>query len=155
MKTMLSALVCGLIFGAGLLISGMTETQKVQGFLDIFGAWDPSLAVVMASALVVTFVGFLVARRRTAPLFEARALWPTKARIDAPLVGGAVLFGAGWGLIGFCPGPAIADLSTGAPAVIAFVVAMAVGMAAQNVLRPRRQPPAPASGEPALEASCG
>jgi hypothetical protein len=153
MKTILSALVCGLIFGAGLVISGMTETQKVQGFLDIFGDWDPSLALVMASALAVSFFGFLLARRRTAPVFEARALWPTKSDIDAPLVGGAVLFGAGWGLIGFCPGPAITDIATGAPGVIGFVVAMAVGMAAQNLTQRRNAPPL--GKEPVLEASCG
>ena len=153
MSRIVSAWVCGLIFGAGLLISGMTETQKVQGFLDITGAWDPSLAVVMAAALVVTFVGFVLARRQAAPLFEARALWPTKHDIDAPLVVGAILFGLGWGLIGFCPGPAIADLSTGAPAVILFVVAMAVGMAGNNLMRRRKAPPV--GKEPALEASCG
>jgi uncharacterized membrane protein YedE/YeeE len=153
MTRILSALVCGLIFGAGLLISGMTETQKVLGFLDLLGDWDPSLAVVMAAALVVSFVGFALARRQAAPVFEARALWPTKHDIDTPLVAGAVLFGAGWGLIGFCPGPAIADLSTGAPAVIVFVVAMAVGMAANNLMQRRNAPPL--GKEPVLEASCG
>jgi len=155
MKTILAAFVCGLIFGAGLLIAGMTETQKVQGFLDIFGDWDPSLAVVMAAALVVAFLGFMLARRRATPLFTARALWPTRSDIDAPLVSGAVLFGAGWGLIGFCPGPAIADLSTGAPMVILFVVAMAIGMAGENLIERRRRPAAPVGKEPALEASCG
>jgi len=139
MKTILAALVCGLIFGAGLVISGMTETQKIHGFLDIFGAWDPSLLVVMAAAVVVTFFGYMLARRQRAPLFAARALWPTRTDIDLPLVGGAVLFGVGWGLIGFCPGPAIVDLATGAPAVIAFVAAMAIGMIAQNRIRGRQR----------------
>jgi hypothetical protein len=134
--SIVAALVCGLIFGAGLTISQMTETQKIQNFLDVSGAWDPSLVVVMAAALVVTFIGYLLARRQAAPLLAPRALWPTRSEIDAPLVGGAVLFGIGWGLIGFCPGPAIVDLSTGAPAVILFVAAMAVGMIAQNLLRP-------------------
>lgn len=133
----IAALVCGLIFGAGLTVSQMTETQKIQGFLDIFGPWDPSLIVVMAAAIVVTFAGYWLARRQAAPLFAARALWPTKRDIDIPLVGGAVLFGIGWGLIGFCPGPAIVDLATGAPAVILFVVAMAAGMVANNLLRRR------------------
>lgn len=153
MKSIVSALICGLIFGAGLLISGMTETQKVQGFLDIFGDWDPSLAFVMGGALIVSFVGFRLARRRPAPVFEARALWPTKSDIDAPLVGGAVLFGAGWGLIGFCPGPAIADLATGSLPVVLFVVAMAAGMAARNLTQRRTAPPL--GKEPVLEASCG
>jgi len=153
MSRVISALVCGLIFGAGLLISGMTETQKVQGFLDITGAWDPSLAVVMAAALAVTFLGFVLARRQAAPVFVARALWPNRHDIDAPLVAGAAMFGIGWGLIGFCPGPAIADLSTGAPAVILFVVAMAVGMAGNNLMRRRNTPPV--GKEPVLEASCG
>ncbi|MGH6990215.1 MAG: DUF6691 family protein [Stellaceae bacterium] len=155
MKTMLSALICGLLFGAGLVISGMTETQKVQGFLDLFGDWDPSLAVVMASALIVSFGGFRLVRRRARPLFEARALWPTKQAIDRPLVIGAALFGAGWGLIGFCPGPALTDLSTGAPMVVVFVVAMAAGMVADNLLRRRHHPPAVIGSEQALEANCG
>jgi uncharacterized protein len=142
-----AALVCGLIFGAGLAISQMTETQKIQGFLDIFGPWDPSLIVVMAAALVVTFIGYWLARRQTAPLFAARALWPTRTDIDVPLVGGAVLFGVGWGLVGFCPGPAIVDLSTDAPTVILFVVAMAAGMVANNLMRGRES--APLAAEPA------
>ncbi len=130
-----AALVCGLIFGAGLTVSQMTETQKIKGFLDITGYWDPSLVVVMAAALIVTFAGYWLARRQTAPVFSARALWPTAKDIDVPLVGGAVLFGVGWGLIGFCPGPAIVDLSTGMPTVIVFIAAMAVGMIANNLLR--------------------
>jgi uncharacterized protein len=133
----IAALVCGLIFGAGLTISQMTETQKVRGFLDVFGPWDPSLLVVMAAALIVTFVGYWLARRQTAPLFAAHARWPTKRNIDVPLVGGAVLFGIGWGLIGFCPGPGIVDLATGAPAVILFVMAMVGGIITNNLMRPR------------------
>jgi hypothetical protein len=150
MKAILSALVCGVVFGAGLTISGMTETQKVQGFLDIFGAWDPSLAVVMAAALAVTFLGFVPTRRRATPLFNAQALWPVKKQIDTPIVAGSVLFGLGWGLIGFCPGPAIADIATGAPSVLLFVAAMAIGMLAENLVLRRS-----VGAEPALEASCG
>ena len=150
MKAILSALVCGIVFGAGLTVSGMTETQKVQGFLDIFGAWDPSLAVVMAAALVVTFLGFIPTRRRATPLFNVQSLWPTKKQIDTPIVAGSVLFGLGWGLIGFCPGPAIADIATGAPPVILFVAAMAIGMLAENLVLRRT-----VGSEPALEASCG
>lgn len=147
MIRVVAALACGLIFGAGLTISQMTETQKIKGFLDIFGHWDPSLVVVMAAALIVTFAGYWLARRGTAPLLAARALWPTKRDIDIPLVGGAVLFGIGWGLIGFCPGPAIVDLSTGMPTVILFIVAMAAGMVANNLLRGRIG--APLAEEPA------
>jgi len=154
MKTTLASLLCGLVFGAGLLISGMTETQKVKGFLDILGDWDPSLAVVMAAALIVVGIGYAFARR-SRPLFAARSLWSTKTAIDPPLVFGAALFGVGWGLIGFCPGPAITDLSTGAPSVILFVVTMALGMVAHNLWQRRRAlPPALASG-PALETSGG
>lgn len=146
------ALICGLIFGAGLTVSGMTETQKIQGFLDIFGQWDPSLIVVMGAALIVTFVGFVLARRQAVPVFEGQALWPTKTDIDTPLVAGSVMFGVGWGLIGFCPGPAIVDLSTGMPTVILFVAAMAVGMIANNFMQRR---PTGIGKEPALEATCG
>jgi uncharacterized protein len=156
MKSTLSALWCGLIFGAGLMISGMTEPQKVQGFLDVFGAWDPSLAVVMASALMVSAAGFVLARRRVRPLFEARSLWPSKREIDTPLVIGAVVFGAGWGLIGFCPGPALADIATGAPMVLLFVAAMALGMLGERLARRRRQIPGTIIGEaPSVEANCG
>ena len=132
------AFLCGLVFGAGLTISGMTEPQKVLGFLDVLGPWDPSLVVVMAAALVVTFAGFVAVRRRGTPLFAATVAWPSAREVDAPLVGGAVLFGIGWGLVGLCPGPAIADLSTGSPAIILFGVAMALGMVARNLMRRRR-----------------
>ncbi len=148
----IAALICGLIFGAGLTVSGMTETQKIQGFLDIFGQWDPSLIVVMAAALIVTFIGFVLARRQKVPVFEGQALWPTKTDIDTPLVAGSIMFGIGWGLIGFCPGPAIVDLSTGMPTVILFVAAMAVGMIANNFMQRR---PTGVGKEPVLEATCG
>src|SRR5580700_5795965 len=112
----LASLLCGFIFGLGLVISGMVQTTKVLGFLDILGiwngTWDPSLIVVMAAGLVVT-------------------------AIDRPLLAGAALFGIGWGLVGLCPGPAIADLATLSPGVIVFVVAMAVGMAAHDLWQSR------------------
>jgi len=125
---MLAALVCGLIFGWGLLISGMVEPTKVIGFLDVFGAWDPSLAVVMAAALGVSGVGFRLVAARPRPVFAAQSSWPTRTDVDAPLVIGAILFGVGWGLVGLCPGPALENLATLSPRVIAFVVAMACGM---------------------------
>ena len=109
---MIASLLCGLIFGAGLLISGMVQPTKVLGFLDIFGAWDPSLAVVMAAALAVSVPGFMLANGRSRPLLTARSTWPTKRDIDSPLIVGAALFGIGWGLVGLCPGPALESLAT-------------------------------------------
>lgn len=128
---------CGLLFGAGLLISGMTQPDKVLGFLDVFGAWDATLAFVMAGALAVTSIGFALARRRGAPVLAAQSLWPTRSDIDAPLVGGAVLFGIGWGLVGLCPGPALINLAGLSLPVMVFVAAMALGMLAQDAWRQR------------------
>ena len=141
----LASLICGFVFGWGLFLSGMLLPSKVLGFLDFFaipnGGWDPSLAVVMAVALAVTAVGYVLLRPRT-PLFEAGNQWPTQTAIDAPLVGGSVLFGVGWGLVGLCPGPAIENLATLSPGVIAFVVAMAIGMAAHDLWLARSSGPA-------------
>ena len=124
----IAPLLCGLIFGAGLLISGMVQPTKVLGFLDIFGAWDPSLAVVMAAALAVSVPGFRLADRGAQPWFAGQYFRPGKSGIDLPLVAGAALFGIGWGLVGLCPGPALESLATLSPGVIVFVVAMAAGM---------------------------
>ena len=131
------ALVCGFIFGWGLLISGMVQPGKVIGFLDLFGAWDPSLAVVMAAALAVSAVGFSYAKTRQRPILAFRSIWPTKTEIDAPLVIGATLFGVGWGLVGLCPGPAIENLATLSPRVIAFVVAMVFGIVLHGLWQSR------------------
>ena len=128
MPQLLAAFGCGLLFGAGLLISGMTQPDKVLGFLDIFGAWDATLAFVMAGAVIVTSIGFALVRRRGAPVLAAKLQWPTRDDIDAPLIAGAALFGIGWGLVGLCPGPAIVNLASLSLPVIVFVVAMAVGM---------------------------
>jgi uncharacterized membrane protein YedE/YeeE len=125
---MIASLLCGLIFGAGLLISGMVQPAKVLDFLDFFGAWDPSLAVVMIAALAVATPGFMLAKYRARPIFATQSLWPTKMRIDRPLVLGSALFGIGWGLVGLCPGPALENLATLSPGVVAFVAAMAGGM---------------------------
>jgi uncharacterized membrane protein YedE/YeeE len=142
MPIILAALVSGLIFGFGLAISGMTQPTKVLGFLDVLGlasgTWDPTLAFVMIGALAVAAPGYLLARRRERPLLAKVASWPTKRDIDRPLVAGAVLFGLGWGLVGLCPGPAIANLTTLSSRIIAFVVAMAVGMLALDVWRRSR-----------------
>lgn len=128
MKMLLGALLAGLVFGFGLVISGMTQPTKVLGFLDIFGAWDPTLAFVMGAALVVSLPGFYFARGRKRPLLATEFRWPTRKEIDARLVGGAALFGIGWGLVGLCPGPAIVNLATLLPQVFLFVVAMAIGI---------------------------
>jgi uncharacterized protein len=132
----LASLVCGFIFGAGLVISHMVQPAKVLGFLDVLaipsGQWDPSLIVVMAAALVVAGIGYALIRPRT-PLFAPSSQWPTATAIDRPLVTGAALFGVGWGLVGLCPGPAIADLATLSPGVIVFVIAMVVGMVAHDL----------------------
>ena len=125
---MTAPLVCGLIFGTGLLVSGMVQPTKVLGFLDIFGAWDPSLAVVMAAALAVAMPGFMLASRRPRPLLARQYFWPGKSEIDLPLVLGAGLFGIGWGLVGLCPGPALESLATLSPDVVVFVAAMTGGM---------------------------
>ena len=125
-------LVCGLIFGAGLLISGMTQPTKILGFLDIFGAWDPSLLVVMAAALSVAVPGFMLTDRSARPWFAGQYFRPGNAGIDRPLVTGAALFGIGWGLVGLCPGPALANLGTLSPGIILFIVAMAAGIAARD-----------------------
>jgi len=148
----LASLFCGFIFGWGLFISGMTRPEKVLGFLDVLaipsGNWDPSLAVVMAVALAVTGLGYALARRRT-PLFEAQNQWPTQTAIDRPLLAGSALFGIGWGLVGLCPGPAIENLATASPPVLAFVVAMTAGMVTYHLWETRGA----ASAERALAAA--
>jgi len=128
----LASLLSGFIFGCGLLISGMVSPTKVLGFLDVLGAWDPSLAVVMVAALIVTRIGVGIVQRRGRPFIAEKCDWPTKTKIDTPLVLGAVLFGVGWGLVGLCPGPAVANLATLSPQVLAFVAAMLTGMALQG-----------------------
>jgi uncharacterized membrane protein YedE/YeeE len=133
----IASFACGLIFGFGLLISGMTDPLKVLGFLDVLGRWDPTLAFVMVGALAVSAIGFALARRRGHPLLEAQSRWPAPAAVDAPLVAGAILFGIGWGLVGLCPGPAIVNLGTWSAPVTLFVVAMLAGMMVQKLWRRR------------------
>jgi uncharacterized membrane protein YedE/YeeE len=130
----LLALASGLIFGLGLIAGGMTQPTKVKAFLDIFGAWDPSLALVMGGAIAVGIVAFAIAKRhRTAWSGEPMQI-PTNTTIDARLIGGGVLFGIGWGIAGFCPGPAVVAAASGVGAAWIFVVAMLVGMAVHDRL---------------------
>ena len=132
MGVVLMPLIAGALFGAGLAVSQMVDPAKVQGFLDIAGiaggTWDPSLAFVMAGALAVTAIGYRLAVRRAAPLMAEQFSLPTRRDIDTRLIAGAVIFGAGWGLAGYCPGPAVASLAFGNAEILAFVVAMLVGM---------------------------
>lgn len=145
----LASLACGFLFGLGLLISGMMQPTKVLGFLDIFGApagnWDPSLAIVMAVALAVSGVGYVLAQRRAQPVLAPTFDIPTKTTIDAPLVTGSALFGIGWGLVGLCPGPAIENLATLSPPLIVFCIAMVAGMVAHDAWYAKR-PAAPVKG---------
>ena len=124
----LVGLAAGLLFGTGLCVSGMTEPDKVLGFLDLAGAWDPSLAFVMAGALAVAFAAFRIARRRPRALTGDVIELPNWTAIDAPLVVGSMIFGIGWGLAGICPGPAIVDLGALDEQALVFVLAMAAGM---------------------------
>jgi uncharacterized membrane protein YedE/YeeE len=124
------AFVAGLVFGIGLLVSGMVNPAKVLGFLDLAGRWDPSLALVMLGAIAIGAGGFAVAARRTETLLATPMLLPTARTIDGPLVFGGVMFGAGWGLAGFCPGPAVIAVGAGHLKAIVFIAAMVAGMLA-------------------------
>jgi len=128
MRRALISFLAGLLFGIGLTVSQMIDPAKVLGFLDIAGRWDPTLLTVMAGAILGAAPGFMLARRRRAPLFAARYEIPTRRDLDGRLVGGATLFGVGWGLAGFCPGPALAAIGLGLWPVYVFVTAMIVGM---------------------------
>jgi hypothetical protein len=135
LKSSLTALGAGIVFGVGLGLSGMTEPAKVLGFLDVFGAWDPSLMFVMGGAILVHFVLGRLIRRRERPLLDARFHLPRATRLDKSLIVGSAVFGVGWGLGGYCPGPAIVSLGSGSTPAIVFVGAMALGMAIQFLTR--------------------
>lgn len=119
----------GLLFGVGLILSGMTDPGKVIGFLDLFGNWDPSLAFVMGGAIFVGIFAFMLAKKRTTTFLGGALRLPTSTEIDKRLVVGGLVFGAGWGLAGFCPGPAVVSLGAGQPKAAVFVLAMLAGMA--------------------------
>ena len=125
----LSSFLVGLLFGIGLILAGMTNPAKVIGFLDITGTWDPSLAFVMGGAILVAIIAFRFAKKRTVNFLGGAMRMPTSDMIDKRLVIGSLLFGAGWGMAGFCPGPALTSIGTGNPKAVIFVIAMIVGMA--------------------------
>jgi uncharacterized membrane protein YedE/YeeE len=134
MRTMLAALATGTLFGAGLALSDMVNPARVLGFLDVAGAWDPTLAFVMAGAVLASAIGYVASWQLRAPLFGASFLIPENRRLDRQLLGGAALFGIGWGLVGFCPGPAIAGLVFGLWQPWLFVAAMIAGMALHRLV---------------------
>lgn len=144
MRDILPGLIAGLIFGAGLALSDMVNPARVQAFLDIAGAWDPTLMLVMGAALVPSAIAYVIRRRMTQPLLGERFSIPDGRSLDRPLLVGAVLFGIGWGLVGFCPGPAIAGLVLGSWQPWLFVAAMLTGMLLHRLFTPARAA-APAS----------
>ena len=140
--------VAGLVFGFGLIISEMVSPGKVQGFLDVFGRWDPSLLLVMAAAVVVSMIAFAFSRKRDSSLLGTPMHMPQARDIDRRLIGGSVVFGIGWGLAGFCPGPALVALGTGHVKAFIFVFAMLVGMGIFELLERKRGHRTPAMREP-------
>ncbi len=138
MKKNLFALIAGIVFGLGLAISHMISQNKVIGFLDLFGNWDPSLALVMGGAVGVTALLFRFVLRRPNPVFEDRFYIPEKNNIDAPLIIGSALFGIGWGIAGFCPGPAFASLSIGRIEPFLFILALVAGSLAAKYVVPAK-----------------
>jgi uncharacterized membrane protein YedE/YeeE len=139
MRRHLSAFASGLLFALGLAVSGMTRPSKVLGFLDVSGHWDPSLALVMAGAVAVYALAFRLSRRMQRPVVAGNFVEPAASRIDPPLVLGALIFGAGWALAGYCPGPAFAALGAGIPKVGLFVGAMLAGTWLARIIRPHKR----------------
>lgn len=137
-KGTIFAVIAGALFALGLAVGGMTTPAKVTAFLDVGGSWDPQLAFVMAGAIAIYAPLLGLVRRRTAPLFDTKFHWPDRSAIDARLVGGSAIFGVGWGLSGYCPGPALASVVGGAPEALAFVVAMIAGIALARLTRAAR-----------------
>ena len=137
----LVALIAGLVFGLGLIVSGMSDPAKVQGFLDLAGAWDPSLAFVMGGAIAVGLPAFALAQRRRESLLGLQMQLPVSNLIDRRLVGGSLLFGIGWGLVGLCPGPALVLLGTGDAKAALFALAMLAGMGVYEIAQGRANRP--------------
>ena len=146
MRNDLAALLVGAIFGAGLVLSDMVNPARVQAFLDVAGRWDPTLMFVMGAALIPSALAYLLRRKLTQPVLASRFFVPENAAPDRRLIAGAALFGIGWGIAGFCPGPALAGLVLGAWQAWLFVAAMLAGMIAHRLL------PAPSHAAPATQA---
>ncbi|QYO78634.1 DUF6691 family protein [Devosia salina] len=134
LRTILAGVV-GLVFGSGIAFSGMANPAKVLNFFDVAGTWDPSLALVMASALAVAAIGYRIVFKRSTPLFDARFHLPTNRKLDLPLLAGSAIFGIGWGISGFCPGGAIPALGLGESSAWIFVGSMLAGIAAARTVR--------------------
>ncbi len=147
--TVFTSFLAGLVFGLGLIVSGMANPAKVLGFLDLGGRWDPSLAFVMGGAIAVGAVAFAVARRRTRSLLGAAMRLPAARAIDRRLVAGSVLFGIGWGVAGFCPGPGLVAAGMGDAKALVFVAAMLAGMVGYELIERRRSAAADMPGAPA------
>lgn len=147
--TVFTSFLAGLVFGLGLIVSGMANPAKVLGFLDLGGRWDPSLAFVMGGAIAVGAVAFAVARRRTRSLLGAAMRLPAARAIDRRLVAGSVLFGIGWGVAGFCPGPGLVAAGMGEAKALVFVAAMLAGMVGYELIERRRSAAADMPGAPA------
>ena len=137
----LAVFIAGLLFGSGVTVSGMVNPMKVLNFMDVAGHWDPTLLFVMGAGLIVTFIGYRIVLARGRPLFASAFALPVAANIDGRLVAGAALFGLGWGLTGFCPGPAVASLVFGRAESVIFVAAMAIGMIAARRFMQRLSTP--------------
>lgn len=135
MARILAALIVGLVFGGGIVVSGMSNPAKILNFFDFAGNWDPSLALVMGAALTITAIGYRMVLRRPAPVLDSSFHLPTKREVDLPLVGGAAVFGIGWGIAGFCPGGSIPALGLGKVEALVFVGAMLVGLALARLAR--------------------
>lgn len=138
MRETITGLITGFIFGLGLCLSRMTDPAVVQAFLDVAGAWDPTLLFVMAGGVVVAFVGYRFVLQRKQPLWAPRFPSPPSGEIDPPLLSGAAIFGVGWGLAGYCPGPAVVSLASGRSGILLFVAAMAIGMILVRWMRTSR-----------------
>jgi uncharacterized membrane protein YedE/YeeE len=136
----LSAFICGLLFGLGLLMAGMANPAKVLGFLDVTGLWDPSLALVMLGAIAVAFVAFGFSKKMPLSLLKAKFHWPDATAITRPLLAGSALFGLGWGLVGLCPGPALVLAGTGSVEGLIFIVFMLIGIRLVDYFQARLAP---------------
>ena len=150
MSNVLVALLCGIIFGLGLCVSGMTNPARIIGFLDVFGDWDATLVAVMVAAVTVAGIGFRLVRRRAKPVLAQKFAVPERNDIDLKLIAGSAIFGVGWGLAGLCPGPAITALVSMSPSVLMFVAAMIGGQWLVSRFR-RETAPRPDPAEPAKE----